>query len=274
MFRFISFFISLAFLGVIIAIGMVLWVFWTYGRDLPDYQQLADYEPPVATRIHAGDGALLAEYANEKRLFVPVQAMPPKLVEAFVSAEDKGFYQHFGVDLRALMRAAVTNIMNYGSGRRPIGASTITQQVTKNFLLSNELSIDRKIKEAILSLRMERAFSKNQILELYLNEIYLGMGSYGVAAAALNYFDKPLDQLALAEMAYLAALPKAPNNYHPERNSRAAIARRNWVLDEMWQNGYITADQAETAKAEPLELQRQSGFDSANAPYFTEEVRR
>ena len=274
MFKFISFFISLAFLGVVIAAGMVLWVFWTHGRDLPDYQQLADYEPPVATRIHAGDGALLAEYANEKRLFVPVQAMPPKLVEAFVSAEDKGFYQHFGVDLRALMRAAVTNIMNYGSGRRPIGASTITQQVTKNFLLSNELSIDRKIKEAILSLRMERAFSKNQILELYLNEIYLGMGSYGVAAAALNYFDKPLDQLALAEMAYLAALPKAPNNYHPERNNRAAIARRNWVLDEMWQNGYITADQAETAKAEPLELQRQSGFDSANAPYFTEEVRR
>jgi penicillin-binding protein 1A len=188
--------------------------------------------------------------------------------------KDKGFYQHFGVDLRALMRAAVTNIMNYGSGRRPIGASTITQQVTKNFLLSNELSIDRKIKEAILSLRMERAFGKNQILELYLNEIYLGMGSYGVAAAALNYFDKPLDQLALAEMAYLAALPKAPNNYHPERNNRAAIARRNWVLDEMWQNGYITAGQAETAKAEPLELQRQSGFDSANAPYFTEEVRR
>jgi penicillin-binding protein 1A len=274
MFRFISFFISLAFLGVVIAAGMVLWVFWTYGRDLPDYQQLADYEPPVATRIHAGDGALLAEYANEKRLFVPVQAMPPKLVEAFVSAEDKGFYQHFGVDLRALMRAAVTNIMNYGSGRRPIGASTITQQVTKNFLLSNELSIDRKIKEAILSLRMERAFGKNQILELYLNEIYLGMGSYGVAAAALNYFDKPLDQLALAEMAYLAALPKAPNNYHPERNNRAAIARRNWVLHEMWQNGYITADQAETAKAEPLELRRQSGFDSANAPYFTEEVRR
>ena len=274
MFKFISFFVSLAFLGVVIAAGMVLWVFWTHGRDLPDYQQLADYEPPVATRIHAGDGALLAEYANEKRLFVPVQAMPPKLVEAFISAEDKGFYQHFGVDLRALMRAAVTNIMNYGSGRRPIGASTITQQVTKNFLLSNELSIDRKIKEAILSLRMERAFSKNQILELYLNEIYLGMGSYGVAAAALNYFDKPLDQLALAEMAYLAALPKAPNNYHPERNNRAAIARRNWVLDEMWQNGYITADQAETAKAEPLELQRQSGFDSANAPYFTEEVRR
>ncbi|MGB2311252.1 MAG: transglycosylase domain-containing protein, partial [Candidatus Puniceispirillaceae bacterium] len=195
MFRFISFFVSLVFLAVVMVAAMVLWVFWTYGRDLPDYQQLANYDPPVVTRIHAGDGALLAEYANEKRLFVPVRAMPPRLVEAFVSAEDKGFYQHFGVDLRALARAAVTNLLNYGTGRRPIGASTITQQVTKNFLLTNELSIERKIKEAILSLRMERAFSKNQILELYLNEIYLGMGSYGVAAAALNYFDKPLDQL-------------------------------------------------------------------------------
>ena len=274
MFRFISFFMSLVFLGVVMVAAMVLWVFWTYGRDLPDYQQLANYDPPVVTRIHAGDGALLAEYANEKRLFVPVRAMPPRLVEAFVSAEDKGFYQHFGVDLRALARAAVTNLLNYGTGRRPIGASTITQQVTKNFLLTNELSIERKIKEAILSLRMERAFSKNQILELYLNEIYLGMGSYGVAAAALNYFDKPLDQLALAEIAYLAALPKAPNNYHPVRNNRAAIARRNWVLDEMRQNGYITEAEAEAAKSEPLLLQRQTGFDAANAPYFTEEVRR
>ena len=274
MFRFISFFISLVFLAVVMAAAMVLWVFWTYGRDLPDYQQLANYDPPVVTRIHAGDGALLAEYANEKRLFVPVRAMPPRLVEAFVSAEDKGFYQHFGVDLRALARAAVTNLLNYGTGRRPIGASTITQQVTKNFLLTNELSIERKIKEAILSLRMERAFSKNQILELYLNEIYLGMGSYGVAAAALNYFDKPLDQLALAEIAYLAALPKAPNNYHPVRNNRAAVARRNWVLDEMRQNGYISDAEAEAAKSEPLVLQRQSGFDAANAPYFTEEVRR
>ena len=274
MLKFISMVLSLIVLGGIFATGAVLWVFWNYGRDLPDYQQLANYEPPVATRIHAGDGALLAEYASEKRLFVPVQAMPPQLVQAFVSAEDKGFYRHFGVDLRALARAAFTNIVNYGSGRRPIGASTITQQVTKNFLLTNELSIDRKIKEAILSLRMERAFSKDQILELYLNEIYLGMGSYGVAAAALNYFDKPLDQLELSEIAYLAALPKAPNNYHPVRNNRAALGRRNWVLTEMWQNGYITSQQAEAAKAEPLVMRRQSGFDAADAPYFTEEVRR
>ena len=171
------------------------------------------------TRIHAGNGALLAEYSSEKRLFVPVEAIPLRLIHAFISAEDKAFYNHFGIDLRALARAVATNIANYGKGRRLVGASTITQQVTKNFLLTNEVSIDRKIKEAILSLRMERAFSKDQILALYLNEIYLGRGSYGVAAAALNYFDKSLGQLELPEIAYLAALPKAPNNYHPIRLS-------------------------------------------------------
>ncbi|MEC7439447.1 MAG: PBP1A family penicillin-binding protein, partial [Pseudomonadota bacterium] len=183
-------------------------------------------------------------------------------------------YSHFGVDPRALFRAVVTNAMNYGTGRRPIGASTITQQVTKNFLLTNEVSIDRKIKEAILSFRMERAFTKDQILALYLNEIYLGMGSYGVAAAALNYFDKSLDQLTLEEMAYLAALPKAPANYHPIRKTRAATIRRDWVLGEMQQNGFITGDEARRARAMPLQIARQSGFDSAEAPYFAEEVRR
>jgi len=252
----------------------IFWVFWTYGKGLPDYQQLANYEPPVVTRIHAGNGALLAEYASEKRLFVPVEAIPPRLIHAFISAEDKAFYNHFGIDLRALARAIVTNIVNYGKGRRPVGASTITQQVTKNFLLTNEVSIDRKIKEAILSLRMERAFSKDQILALYLNEIYLGRGSYGVAAAALNYFDKSLGQLELPEIAYLAALPKAPNNYHPVRNFRAATIRRNWVLDEMQQNGYISQNEADAAKAVPLRMIGQSGFDTAEAPYFTEEVRR
>ena len=252
----------------------ILWIFWTYGKGLPDYQQLANYEPPVVTRVHAGNGALLAEYASEKRLFVPVEAIPSRLIQAFISAEDKAFYDHFGVDLRALARAVITNIVNYGSGRRPVGASTITQQVTKNFLLTNEVSIDRKIKEAILSLRMERAFTKDQILALYLNEIYLGRGSYGVAAAALKYFDKSLDQLDLQEMAYLAALPKAPNNYHPIHNRRAATNRRNWVLREMQQNGYISQDEAALAKDLPLQISGQSGFDGADAPYFTEEVRR
>ena len=266
--------VSLLFLGIVAATAAVLWVFWTYGKDLPDYHQLAKYEPPVATRIHAGNGALIAEHATEKRVFMPVKAMPPRLIQAFLSAEDKAFYSHFGVDPRALFRAVVTNAMNYGSGRRPIGASTITQQVTKNFLLTNEVSIDRKIKEAILSFRMERAFTKDQILALYLNEIYLGMGSYGVAAAALNYFDKSLDQLTLEEMAYLAALPKAPANYHPIRKTRAATIRRDWVLGEMQQNGFITEDEARRARAMPLQIGRQSGFDSAEAPYFAEEVRR
>ena len=266
--------VSLLFLGIVAATAAVLWVFWTYGKDLPDYHQLAKYEPPVATRIHAGNGALIAEHATEKRVFMPVEAMPPRLIQAFLSAEDKAFYSHFGVDPRALFRAVVTNAMNYGTGRRPIGASTITQQVTKNFLLTNEVSIDRKIKEAILSFRMERAFTKDRILALYLNEIYLGMGSYGVAAAALNYFDKSLDQLTLEEMAYLAALPKAPANYHPIRKTRAATIRRDWVLGEMQQNGFITGDEARRARAMPLQIARQSGFDSAEAPYFAEEVRR
>jgi penicillin-binding protein 1A len=274
MIRFVSIILSFVFLMCMLAGAGILWVFWTYGKGLPDYQQLANYEPPVVTRIHAGNGALLAEYASEKRLFVPVEAIPPRLIHAFISAEDKAFYNHFGIDLRALARAVVTNIVNYGKGRRPVGASTITQQVTKNFLLTNEVSIDRKIKEAILSLRMERAFSKDQILALYLNEIYLGRGSYGVAAAALNYFDKSLGQLELPEIAYLAALPKAPNNYHPVRNRRAATIRRNWVLGEMQQNGYISQNEADAAKAAPLRMIGQSGFDAAEAPYFTEEVRR
>ena len=265
---------SLLFLVVVAVGGGLLWVFWTYGKDLPDYHQLAKYEPPVVTRIHAGDGALLAEYANQKRLFVPVEAIPPRLIHAFLSAEDSGFYSHFGIDPQAMLRAAFTNAKNYGRGRRPIGASTITQQVTKNFLLTNEVSVERKIKEAILSLRMERAFTKDQILELYLNEIYLGYGSYGVAAAALNYFDKPLNQLSLAEVAYLAALPKAPSNYHPVRKIKAATNRRNWVLRQMAGNGYIDDAEAAAAIAQPLEIAAQSGFDAANAPYFTEEVRR
>ena len=261
-------------LSLMVAGGGLIWVFWNWGRDLPDYRQLATYEPAVATRIHAGNGALLAEFASQKRVFVPVKSMPPQLVNAFLSAEDKSFYYHIGVDPVALARATVTNIINYGSGRRPVGASTITQQVAKNFLLTNELSIDRKIKEAILAIRMERAFSKDQIMALYLNEIYLGASSYGVAAASLNYFDKALDELDLHEMAYLAALPKAPSNYHPVKNTKAAIGRRNWVLSQMQRNGYISEEDAKVAQLSPLGVRPRTGFDSASAPYFTEEVRR
>ena len=274
MWKFFIALFSLGFLGLLSAGAGVIYIFWKWGSDLPDYTQLARYEPPVATRIHAGNGALLAEFATQKRLFVPVQAMPQQLIEAFLSAEDKLFYSHIGVDPIALFRATLTNIANYGSNRRPVGASTITQQVAKNFLLTNELSLDRKIKEAILAIRMERAFSKDQIMALYLNEIYLGMGSYGVAAAALSYFDKSLDQLELHEMAYLAALPKAPSNYHPVRRKNAAVGRRNWVLSQMFENGYISQADAKAAQLMPLGVRPASGADLAEAPYFTEEVRR
>ena len=175
--RFVVFVFTLGLIGAITGVGAVLWAFWEYGRDLPDYRQLAEYEPPVMTRVHAGNGALLAEYATEKRVFVPVTEMPEPLIAAFLSSEDKNFYNHPGVDPVALMRAVMTNVVNYGTGRRPVGASTITQQVAKNFLLTNEVSFTRKIKEAILAIRMELAFSKDQLLALYLNEIYLGMGS-------------------------------------------------------------------------------------------------
>ena len=256
--------------------GAIAFVFFHYGRDLPDHNQLAAYEPPVMTRVHAGDGRLLAEHAREKRLFVPVNAMPQRLVQAFLAAEDKSFYEHFGVDPISVANAVVTNLVNMaGNGdRRPVGASTVTQQVAKNFLLSNELSFSRKIKEAILAMRIEDAFTKDQILELYLNEIYLGAGSYGVAAAALNYFDRSLNDLSLEEIAYLAALPKAPNNYHPVRKREAAVARRNWVLSQMLANGAVGEAEAEAAMQAPLRTRARAPETFVEAPHFSEEVRR
>ena len=269
-FNLIGILLVFAFLGA----GGVLYVFYRFGQGLPDYHQLADYEPPVTTRVHAGDGRLLAEYAVEKRIFVPMKAMPKRVIQALLAAEDKNFYSHPGVDILSVVRAAVTNIKNMGSSRRLVGASTITQQVAKNFLLSNELSWDRKFKEAILAFRIERAFPKDRVLELYLNEIYLGFGSYGVAAAALNYFDKPLDDLTIAEAAFLAALPKAPNNYNPFRHPLAARARRDWVIGRMEKAEFITAEESSRASAEPLLIRRRSDTEFVKADYFAEEVRR
>ncbi len=254
--------------------GGIAWGLYTYGQGLPDYSQLEDYEPPVVTRVHGGDGRLLAEYATERRVFVPIDAMPKRVIKAFLSAEDKNFYSHPGVDFVSLASALIDNIRNYGTNRRPRGASTITQQVAKNFLLTNEVSIERKAKEAILAFRIERTLTKDRILELYLNEIYLGFGSYGVAAAALNYFDKSLDELTVAEAAFLAALPKAPNNYHPIRRREAALARRDWVIAQMAGNGFISPAQAEEAQAEPLKVKPPSETEFVQAAYFTEEVRR
>ncbi|MBT4890606.1 MAG: penicillin-binding protein, partial [Rhodospirillales bacterium] len=274
MFRFIL--ISIVLLGLVTigVAGAGLYGFYYFGRALPDYHQLADYDPPVMTRIHAGDGRLLAEYAIEKRVFVPVNAMPAKVIQAFVAAEDQHFFEHIGIDFIGVARAIVMNLKNIGSGRRLVGASTITQQVAKNFLLTNEVSWERKVKEAILALRIERAISKERILELYLNEIYLGFQSYGVAAAALNYFNKSLNELTIAEAAFLAALPKAPNNYNPITRYSAALARRNWAIGRMLEEGFITTRQASTAKAELLEVREREEIEYVAAEYFTEEVRR
>ncbi|WP_245414607.1 penicillin-binding protein 1A [Aestuariivirga litoralis] len=252
------------------------YVLWTASKDLPDYTQLANYAPPVMTRIYAADGSMLAEYAEERRLFVPVSQMPKLLIEAFTSAEDKTFFTHGGLDWQGIAAAAYRYAQVKMTGKGQIvGASTITQQVAKNFLLTNERSIDRKLKEAILVRRIEQTFTKDQILELYLNEIFLGMNSYGVAAASLNYFGKSLDQLSLEQMAYLAALPKGPNNYHPFRQKERAIERRNWVLTQMFENGYITEEQMKEAQAKPLEVTpRPFGAQLFAAESFAEEVRR
>lgn len=275
MLRFLSILVSLALLVAILGTAGVLAAFWHYGRDLPDYRQLADYEPAITTRVYAGDGRLLEEYAVERRSFVPIESIPERVIHAFVSAEDKTFFSHFGLDPTGVARAVLTNIRNLGSGRRPVGASTITQQVAKNFLLTNEVSIERKIKEAILALRIERAFPKEHILELYLNEIYLGFGSYGVAAAAVNYFGKGLDELSIAEAAFLAALPKAPNNYNPRRYPDAAKARRDWVIKRMLEDGHISREQAEAAWEEPLVVRpRPETQIVEGADHFAEEVRR
>jgi len=274
----------LRFFGFLFAAGTILFVvgvaaasglLWHYSKDLPDYSQLQDYEPPVMTRVHAADGSLVAEYARERRLYIPIQAVPKLVINAFLAAEDKNFYEHGGLDFFGIARAAVNYAQNFGSNRHPQGASTITQQVAKNFLLSNEVSFSRKIKEALLALKIERTYSKDKILELYLNEIYLGLGAYGIASASLTYFDKGVNELTVPEAAYLAALPKAPNNYHPFRARERALERRNWVIDQMAQDGFITGVQADGAKRTALGVtQKPTSTHTFAAEYFAEEVRR
>ena len=253
------------------------YVLWQASKDLPDYESLASYEPPVMTRIHAHDGSLIAEYARERRIFVPINTIPKRVIAAFLSAEDSRFYEHGGLDIQGIARAVLKFVENkiQGGDRRTEGASTITQQVAKNFLLTSDRTVERKIKEAILAIRIERAYSKDKILELYLNEIYLGIGAYGVAAAGLAYFNKELKDLSVEEAAYLAALPKAPNNYHPFRQTARATDRRNWIIGQMAENGYITGEEAAEARAKPLAVNiRPGGAHIFAAEYFAEEVRR
>ncbi|MFZ5691710.1 MAG: penicillin-binding protein 1A [Pseudomonadota bacterium] len=276
--------LMLRFFGFLFAVGTILFLvgvagvaglMWHYSKDLPDYSQLQDYEPPVMTRVHAADGSLVAEYARERRLYLPIQAVPKRVIHAFLSAEDKNFYEHGGLDFTGMLRAGILYAQNYGTGRRPQGASTITQQVAKNFLLTNEVSFNRKIKEALLSMKIERAYTKDKILELYLNEIYLGFSAYGIAAASLLYFDKSVHELTIAEAAYLAALPKAPSTLHPFRQRERATERRNYVIDRMVENGYIKPEEGEAAKKVPLTVTaRPTGTHIFGGEYFAEEVRR
>src|SRR5436305_2100203 len=253
--RFMGFLFAAGTVLFLVGVGAVAGLIWHFSKDLPDYSQLQDYEPPVMTRVHATDGSLLGEYAKERRLYLPIQAVPKLVINAFLAAEDKNFYEHGGIDFQGMARAAVVYAQNYGSNRRPQGASTITQQVAKNFLLTNEVSFARKIKEALLAMRIEKTYSKDKILELYLNEIYLGLGAYGIAAASLVYFDKSVNELTVAEASYLAALPKAPAALHPVRNRDRAIERRNYVVDRLLENGWMKQADADQARKD-----RQTGI--------------
>ncbi len=252
----------------------IISVLWTYSNDLPDYKFLKSYKPPVSSKVYSGNGDLVADFSKEKRIFVPFNSIPKNVINAFLSAEDKNFFKHPGVDAKGVIRAIVNNISNILSSKRLEGASTITQQVAKNFLLTNEVSLNRKIKEAILAFRIERALSKERILELYLNQIYLGSGAYGVAAASLEYFDKSIKDLNYSEAALLAALPKAPSRYNPYRDPDIAKFRRNLVLKNLLDNNYLTSEWYEKLTKEEIILKKNKKIYLEDAQYFIEDVRK
>ena len=261
-----------AFISLFALFIFLLFVIWHFVLDLPDHEQLINYEPPMVTRVYASNGRLISEYAAEQRSFVPIESVPKIVINSILVAEDKNFYNHIGIDFTGIIRAAKRNINNIGG--RPEGASTITQQVAKNFFLSREVSYKRKIKEILLALRIEQILDKDRILELYLNQIYLGFRSYGVAAASLNYFNKSLNELNISEAAYLAALPKAPNNYHPIRKKKAALARRNWVIKRLRQERIITEQKALIATNTELITIERPELKPVEAQYFLEDVRK
>ncbi len=258
-------------LGVVILVISTLWVF---SNKLPDYKFLKNYKAPVSSKVYSGEGELVNDFSTEKRIFVPYSSIPIKIINSFLSAEDKNFFEHPGVDAKGVLRATKNNISNIFLSKRLEGASTITQQVAKNFLLSNEVSINRKIKEAILAFRIERALSKERILELYLNQIYLGSGSYGIAAASLKYFDKPITELNYVEASMLAALPKAPSKYNPFKNKELAKFRRNLVLKNLFENNFITEVEYNSFVKEPIELKKRKKIYLEDARYYVEDIRK
>lgn len=264
-------FVNLTIIGIV-GVG---YLFFINSKDLPSYEQLERYQPPIVTRFYASDGKLLEEYAKEHRVFIPIESIPPMVRNAFISAEDQNFYTHPGVDFTGIMRAAIKNILAMSQGKKSlVGGSTITQQVVKNFLLTNEKSLNRKIKEAILAFRISKALSKDKILELYLNEIYLGSRSYGVASAALNYFNKSVNELNLQEAAFLAALPQAPSYYNPNKNLDRVLQRRNWVIERMYDEGFITKEEGMFAITQPVKLFNRDRNEVAKADFFAESVRQ
>ena len=265
-------FISLSFLLLISV--LIFSVLWTYSNSIPDYKFLKNYKPSVSSKVYSGDGELVADFSKEKRIFVPYSSIPKNVINSFLSAEDKNFFSHPGVDAKGVLRAVINNISNIFLSKRLEGASTITQQVSKNFLLTNEVSINRKIKEAILAFRIERALSKQRILELYLNQIYLGSGAYGVAAASLEYFDKSIKDLDYSEAALLAALPKAPSKYNPYRNIELAKFRRDLVLKNLLENEYINFKSFNELKLEKIKLNKIKKIFLEDAQYYIEDVRK
>ena len=274
MLKYLNFSIKVIIIFVVASLLFVFSTFWYFSIGLPDYKKLSNYQPPISSRVYSDNGKLIAEYAIEKRLFIPYESIPKKIVNSFLSAEDKNFFAHPGVDAKGIVRAFIKNLKNIKENRRLEGASTITQQIAKNFLLTNEVSYKRKIKEAILAFRIERAYSKERILELYLNQIYLGQGTYGVAAASLEYFDKSVKDLDYPESALLAALPKAPSKYDPYKYSEVAKFRRDLVLKNLKDNNYITKKEFNNFKDSPIKLKRRKIEIVNEANSYTEEVRR
>ena len=267
--------LTLAFL-IITSLSFCIFIFsilWKFSPELPSYEKIVNYKPNLSSRIYSSDGMILKSFYLEERIYIPIDRIPKKIKDAFISAEDKNFFNHRGIDLLAIFRATLTNVMNYSTNKRVVGASTITQQVVKNLLLSNELSYKRKIKEILLAIRIENILSKDKILELYLNDIYLGFGSYGIGTASLNYFNKSIYDLDLHEITYLASLPKAPNNYHPIKNYNSAMERRNWVIERMFKNGYIDQKDLEYKKKPILIYNRTENFFT-KADYYYEEIRK
>ena len=258
----------------LVSIFVVFGTLWAFSNKIPDYKFLKSYKPPVSSKMYSGNGDLVADFSKEKRIFIPYSTIPKNVINAFLSAEDKNFFTHPGVDAKGVLRATLNNIKNIMTSKRLEGASTITQQVAKNFLLTNEVSIKRKIKEAILAFRIERALSKERILELYLNQIYLGSGAYGVAAASLEYFDKSIKELDYAEAALLAALPKAPSKYNPYRNIELAKFRRDLVLQNLYQNGFLDIKNYNQYKNQKIKLKKTKRIYLEDAQYYIEDVRK